>query len=31
VRTPQARTKIRQWFSRVRRIDAIDTGRDELA
>ena len=24
------RTKIRQWFSRERRVDAIDTGRDEL-
>jgi GTP pyrophosphokinase len=31
VRTPRARTKIRQWFSRERRVDAIDTGRDELA
>ena len=28
--TPRARTKIRQWFSRERRVDAIDTGRDEL-
>src|SRR4029078_2363920 len=31
VHTPKARTKIRQWFSRERRVDAIDTGRDELA
>ncbi len=31
VRTPRARTKIRQWFSRERRVDAIDTGREELA
>jgi GTP pyrophosphokinase len=31
VRTPRARAKIRQWFSRERRIDAIETGRDELA
>ncbi len=29
--TPRARTKIRQWFSRERRLDAIDTGREELA
>ena len=29
-RRPRARTKIRQWFSRERRVDAIDTGRDEL-
>jgi GTP pyrophosphokinase len=28
--TPRARAKIRQWFSRERREDAIDTGRDEL-
>jgi GTP diphosphokinase / guanosine-3',5'-bis(diphosphate) 3'-diphosphatase len=28
--TPRARSKIRQWFSRERRVDAIDTGRDEL-
>jgi GTP diphosphokinase / guanosine-3',5'-bis(diphosphate) 3'-diphosphatase len=28
--TPRARNKIRQWFSRERREDAIDTGRDEL-
>src|SRR5437763_9427752 len=26
-----ARSKIRQWFSRERRVDAIDTGREELA
>jgi GTP pyrophosphokinase len=31
VNTPKARTKIRQWFSRERRVDAIDTGREELA
>ncbi|MGH9061351.1 MAG: ACT domain-containing protein, partial [Acidimicrobiales bacterium] len=31
VATPRARNKIRQWFSRERREDAIDTGRDELA
>jgi GTP diphosphokinase / guanosine-3',5'-bis(diphosphate) 3'-diphosphatase len=31
IRTPRARSKIRQWFSRERRVDAIDTGRDELA
>ena len=30
VQTPRARAKIRQWFSRERRVDAIDTGRDEL-
>lgn len=29
-RTPRARTKIRQWFSRERRTDAIETGREEL-
>lgn len=29
--TPRARTKIRQWFSRERRLDAIDAGREELA
>ncbi|MDQ1467563.1 MAG: diphosphokinase / guanosine-3,5-bis(diphosphate) 3-diphosphatase [Actinomycetota bacterium] len=28
--TPRARAKIRQWFSRERRSDAIETGRDEL-
>jgi GTP pyrophosphokinase len=31
VHTPRARTKIRQWFSRERRVDAIDTGKEELA
>src|SRR6478752_7686795 len=30
VHSPKARTKIRQWFSRERRVDAIDTGREEL-
>ena len=30
MRTPKARTKIRQWFSRERRVDAIDSGREEL-
>ena len=30
VATPRARNKIRQWFSRERREDAIDTGRDAL-
>jgi GTP pyrophosphokinase len=28
--TPRARNKIRQWFSRERREDAIETGREEL-
>jgi GTP diphosphokinase / guanosine-3',5'-bis(diphosphate) 3'-diphosphatase len=28
--TPRATNKIRQWFSRERREDAIDTGRDDL-
>ncbi|MDQ3384742.1 MAG: bifunctional (p)ppGpp synthetase/guanosine-3',5'-bis(diphosphate) 3'-pyrophosphohydrolase [Actinomycetota bacterium] len=28
--TPRARNKIRQWFSRERRDDAIETGREEL-
>ncbi|MBO0693908.1 MAG: bifunctional (p)ppGpp synthetase/guanosine-3',5'-bis(diphosphate) 3'-pyrophosphohydrolase [Acidimicrobiaceae bacterium] len=28
--TPRARNKIRQWFSRERREDAIESGRDEL-
>jgi guanosine-3',5'-bis(diphosphate) 3'-pyrophosphohydrolase len=28
--TPRARSKIRQWFSRERREDAIDSGRDDL-
>ncbi|MDE3085285.1 MAG: bifunctional (p)ppGpp synthetase/guanosine-3',5'-bis(diphosphate) 3'-pyrophosphohydrolase [Acidobacteriota bacterium] len=31
VRSPRARNKIRQWFSRERREDAIETGRDDLA
>ncbi|MBM3659598.1 MAG: bifunctional (p)ppGpp synthetase/guanosine-3',5'-bis(diphosphate) 3'-pyrophosphohydrolase [Actinobacteria bacterium] len=31
VHTPKAKAKIRQWFSRERRVDAIETGRDELA
>ncbi|MDA8359521.1 MAG: bifunctional (p)ppGpp synthetase/guanosine-3',5'-bis(diphosphate) 3'-pyrophosphohydrolase [Actinomycetota bacterium] len=31
VASARARTKIRQWFSRERREDAIDTGREELA
>jgi GTP pyrophosphokinase len=30
VQTPRARSKVRQWFSRERRVDAIDAGRDEL-
>ncbi len=30
VRTPRAANKIRQWFSRERREDAIDNGREEL-
>ncbi len=30
VKTPRARSKIRQWFSRGRRDDAIETGRDTL-
>jgi guanosine-3',5'-bis(diphosphate) 3'-pyrophosphohydrolase len=30
VKSPRARNKIRQWFSRERRGDAIDTGRDML-
>ena len=29
--SPRARNKIRQWFSRERREDAIENGRDELA
>src|SRR5579863_7858370 len=28
--SPRARNKIRQWFSRERREDAIDAGREEL-
>jgi GTP pyrophosphokinase len=31
VRSPRARNKIRQWFSRERRLDMIEQGRDELA
>jgi guanosine-3',5'-bis(diphosphate) 3'-pyrophosphohydrolase len=30
VATPRARNKIRQWFSRERREDAMENGRDEL-
>ncbi|MGI8791795.1 MAG: RelA/SpoT family protein [Acidimicrobiales bacterium] len=30
VATPRARNKIRQWFSRERREDAIESGRDDL-
>ncbi|MFM7534739.1 MAG: RelA/SpoT family protein [Acidimicrobiales bacterium] len=30
VESPRARTKIRQWFSRERREDALDAGREEL-
>jgi GTP pyrophosphokinase len=30
VATPRARNKIRQWFSRERREDALETGKDEL-
>ena len=30
VASPRARNKIRQWFSRERRVDMIETGRDEL-
>ena len=30
VATPKARAKIRQWFSRERREDAIESGREEL-
>ncbi|HVM53277.1 MAG TPA: bifunctional (p)ppGpp synthetase/guanosine-3',5'-bis(diphosphate) 3'-pyrophosphohydrolase [Acidimicrobiales bacterium] len=29
--TPRARNKIRQWFSRERREDALESGKDELA
>jgi len=28
--TPRARNKIRQWFARERRVDAIESGRDEI-
>jgi guanosine-3',5'-bis(diphosphate) 3'-pyrophosphohydrolase len=31
VQSSRARNKIRQWFSRERREDALETGRDELA
>ncbi len=31
VASPRARTKIRHWFSRERREDAMETGRDQLA
>ena len=31
VHTPRAASKIRQWFSRERRVNAIDTGREELS
>jgi guanosine-3',5'-bis(diphosphate) 3'-pyrophosphohydrolase len=31
VHTPKAKAKIRQWFSRERRVDAIENGREELA
>jgi guanosine-3',5'-bis(diphosphate) 3'-pyrophosphohydrolase len=30
VKTPRARTKIRQWFSRGRREDAMEAGRDAM-
>jgi GTP pyrophosphokinase len=30
VHTPRARSKIRQWFSRERRVDAIDQGKEDL-
>jgi GTP diphosphokinase / guanosine-3',5'-bis(diphosphate) 3'-diphosphatase len=30
VKTPRARTKIRQWFSRGRREDAMEAGRDAI-
>ncbi len=30
VASPRARNKIRQWFSRERREDAIENGREEL-
>ena len=30
VATPRARNKIRQWFAKERREDALETGRDEL-
>ncbi len=31
VRSPRARNKIRQWFSKERREEAIDRGKDEIA
>ncbi len=31
VKSPRARNKIRQWFSKERREEAIDTGRDMIA
>jgi guanosine-3',5'-bis(diphosphate) 3'-pyrophosphohydrolase len=31
VASPRARNKVRQWFSRERREDAIESGREELA
>ncbi|MBC9957747.1 bifunctional (p)ppGpp synthetase/guanosine-3',5'-bis(diphosphate) 3'-pyrophosphohydrolase [Yimella sp. cx-51] len=31
VKSPRARSKIRQWFSRERREEAIDSGKDQLA
>ena len=31
VKTPRARSKIRQWFSKERREEALERGRDELA
>jgi GTP diphosphokinase / guanosine-3',5'-bis(diphosphate) 3'-diphosphatase len=30
VHTPKGRNKIRQWFSRERRVDAIENGREDL-
>jgi GTP pyrophosphokinase len=30
IKTPRARSKIRQWFSRERREDAIEAGREDL-
>jgi len=31
VASPRARNKIRQWFSRERRVDMVEAGRDQLA
>ena len=31
VRSPRARNKIRQWFSKERRDEAIDSGKDDIA